>query len=158
MIKSRNTRNNTERRILLDSVLFRLSRHSRLAKSGMFGGFLLSMILFIGCHSAKVPQPAAPTSPSATKAPAPPKPIIAWAEVASVNAVDRYVVLHAKGLISVSGEATVWRGTNEVARLRVSGPARPAWLTADILSGHPQPGDRVELRIIKNIKSESGGQ
>ena len=157
-MKPRNTRNDTERRILLDSVLFRLPRHSLLAKSGMFGGLLLSMVFFSGCHSAKVPQPAAPTSTSATNAPAPPKPIIAWAAVASVNAVDNYVVLHAKGLISVSGEATVWRGTNEVARLRVSGPARPAWLTADILSGHPQPGDRVELKIIKNQKSESGGK
>ena len=70
----------------------------------------------------------------------------AWAEVAYVNEAQGYVVLRAKVLQNANGEATVRRGTNEVARLRVGGPARPPWLTADILSGHPQPRDRVEMK------------
>lgn len=70
----------------------------------------------------------------------------AWAEVAYVNEAQGYVVLRAKVLQNAMGAATVRRGTNEVARLRIGGPARPPWLTADIVSGHPQPRDRVEMK------------
>jgi len=107
---------------------------------------LLLTWALVGCHGLKpktsVPHPPAP---AATNAPA--RPVqTAWAEIAYVNAAQGYVVLHAKVLQSAAGEATVWRGTNEVARLRVGGPARPPWLTADIVSGHPQPRDRVEMK------------
>jgi len=103
----------------------------------------------MGCHvlhAKKTPgAPPAPPAPAATNAP--PRAVqTAWAEIAYVNVAQGYVVLHAKVLQSAAGEATVWRGTNEVARLRVGGPARPPWLTADIVSGHPQPRDRVEMK------------
>jgi len=150
-MEPRNTLHDPERRNPKDSALFRLFR-------GFFPGCVAVALcpfvaIFAGCRSAQAPKPAAPPNAAAS-----PKPLIAWAEVASVNAAQGYVVLHAKGLISTGGEATVWRGTNEVARLRVGGPARPAWLTADILSGHPQPGDRVEIKIMKNKSTGSGGK
>jgi hypothetical protein len=116
---------------------------------------LLVALLLAGCHGLKarkvagVPPPAAATN-------APPRaPQTAWAEVAYVNKALGYVVLRAKVLQSASGEATVWRGTNEVARLKVAGPARPPWLTADILSGNPQIRDRVEMkRLVEPIRVE----
>lgn len=132
---------------MLDFVPFRV-----------FRGCLLCLFFFAGCRSAKLPADTTPAATTTTNAPAHPKPVIVWVEVASVNAAQGYVVLRAKGLISTVGEATVWRGTNEVARLRVGGPARPAWLTADILSGHPQPGDRVEIMIVKYQNTVSGGK
>jgi len=100
----------------------------------------------VGCHTLSAKKaPGTPPAPAATNAPA--RPVqTAWAEIAYVNVAQGYVVLHAKVLQSAAGEATVWRGTNEVARLRVGGPARPPWLTADIVSGHPQPRDRVEMK------------
>jgi hypothetical protein len=109
--------------------------------------FLVAVTL-MGCHALKAKKTQGTQqslSPAATNAP-PREVKTAWAEVAYVNAAQGYVVLRAKVLQSASGEATVWRGTNEVARLRVGGPARPPWLTADILSGHPQPRDRVEMK------------
>ena len=103
---------------------------------------LLAILALTGCHGLKSKTSA---QPAATNAP--PRVLqTAWAEVAYVNVAQGYVVLRAKVLQSAAGEATVWRGTNEVARLRVGGPARPPWLTADILSGHPQPRDRVEMK------------
>jgi len=106
---------------------------------------LIALTLWgVGCRSAR-PKAAAQPAPGATNA-APREVKTAWAEVAYVNAAQGYVVLRAKVLQSAAGEATVWRGTNEVARLRVGGPVRPPWLTADILSGHPQPRDRVEIK------------
>ena len=107
---------------------------------------LLVALTLMGCHALSAKKtPSAPPAPAATNAPA--RAVqTAWAEIAYVNAAQGYVVLRAKVLQSAAGEATVWRGTNEVARLRVGGPARPPWLTADIVSGHPQPRDRVEMK------------
>jgi len=130
---------------------------------GLFALSLAGLVaLLAGCHSAKpktkAPAPPPPVVVVATNAPVKPKPVIAWAEIVYVNAAQGYVAMRSKGLQFAAGEATVWRGTNEVARLRVGGPARPAWLTADILSGHPRPGDRVEIVITNNQNSESGGR
>lgn len=102
----------------------------------------------VGCHALKAKKSSGtPSSSLGVTTNAPARPVqTAWAEIAYVNAAQGYVVLRAKVLQSAAGEATVWRGTNEVARLKVGGPARPPWLTADILSGHPQPRDRVEMK------------
>ena len=109
---------------------------------------LLVAVTLVGCHALKAKKsPGTPPSSSAAATNAPARPVqTAWAEVAFVNAAQGYVVLRAKVLQSAAGAATVWRGTNEVARLKVGGPARPPWLAADILSGHPQPRDRVEMQ------------
>lgn len=113
-----------------------------------------------GCRSTKSPKvmpPVVQTQPRpAAETNAPPRtPPVAWAEIAYVNKAQGYVVLRAKVLQSATGEATVWRGTNEVARLKVDGPARPPWLTADILSGNPQIRDRVEMkRLVEPIRVE----
>jgi hypothetical protein len=104
--------------------------------------------MLVGCHALKAKKkPAMQPAPPAAATNAPARVVqTAWAEVAFVNKAQGYVVLRAKVLQSAAGEATVWRGTNEVARLKVGGPARPPWLTADIVSGHPQPRDRVEMK------------
>ena len=108
---------------------------------------LLVAVALLGCRSTRMKSAAVRLPPAVAMTNAPPRSIqTAWAEVAYVNAAQGYVVLRAKVLQSAAGEATVWRGTNEVARLKVGGPARPPWLTADILSGHPQPRDRVEVK------------
>ena len=117
-------------------------------RRGRYGAIpaLLVMAALAGCHGLKAKRVAS-AQPQAAATNAPPRaPQTAWAEVAYVNAAQGYVVLRAKVLQSAAGEATVWRGTNEVARLKVGGPARPPWLTADIVSGHPQPRDRVEMK------------
>ena len=122
---------------------------------------LLAVLLAGGCRTParkqaeRQPQPAAG---SATNAPATVAQTTVWSEITFVNTQQGYVVLRSKGLISAAGEARVWRGTNEVARLRVGGPARFSWLTADIISGHPQPHDRVELKMTKTQNLESGGR
>ena len=106
---------------------------------------LLLLLALAGCRSPALKPPVLLTHPRPVVAPE--RPVqSAWAEIAYVNEAQGYVVLRAKVLQNTVGEATVRRGTNEVARLRVGGPARPPWLTADILSGHPQPRDRVEMK------------
>jgi hypothetical protein len=123
----------------------------------VFRGFLFGAVLFSGCHSTKPPDKKPPQSATATNAPARVAPLIMWADVAFVNEAQGYVLLRSKGLLSATGEAKVWRGTNEVARVRLGGPTRQMWLTADILSGHPRPQDRVEIIVRKNQNVESGG-
>jgi hypothetical protein len=130
---------------------------NRLQQTGKFVvPTLLVALLLAGCHGLKARKVAgAPPPTAATNAPAARAAQTAWAEVAYVNKAQGYVVLRAKVLQSAAGEATVWRGTNEVARLKVAGPARPPWLTADILSGNPQIRDRVEMkRLVEPIRVE----
>jgi hypothetical protein len=146
-METRKTRKGTKRKILPDVVSFRV-----------FRGFLLCAVFFAGCHGAKPTDKKASPSATATNAPARVAPLIAWADVAFVNEAQGYVLLRSKGLLSATGEARVWRGTNEVARVRLGGPTRQLWLTADILSGHPRPQDRVEIVVRKNQNVESGGK
>ena len=147
-MKPRNTQKNSETGGLRTSVPFRVFR-------GLFVSLVLVCALIAvvsGCHTAPAKLPARPAAD--TNAPV----RVAWAEVAFVNEPMGYVVLRSKGLLSAAGEATVWRGTNAVARLKMGGPSRLSWLTADIISGHPQPRDRVELKITKTQNVGSGGR
>ena len=118
----------------------------------------LAAVWLGGCRSTKSRDAETRKPTVTTNAPAQVAPLIAWADVVFVNEAQGYVLLRSKGLLSATGEAKVWRGTNAVARVRLGGPTRQMWLTADILSGHPQPQDRVEITVRKSQKVESGGR
>jgi len=113
------------------------------------GGALL--LLAAGCRTPRPPPPAPPAAATAA-APA----TVFRAEVELVNAGQRYVILRTKGLPIAAGEAIVLRGTNQVGRVLITGPARPPRLAADILSGAPRVGDQVRLRPAERAVSNKG--
>ncbi|MCX6998374.1 MAG: hypothetical protein NTV49_15135 [Kiritimatiellaeota bacterium] len=128
--------------------------HARL-EFGLGAASLLLLLLAPGCRA---PRPAAPDRSASAGSPAPGPELARFfpGEVELVNASQRYVVVRAKGLRSASDQAIVLRGSNEVARLLITGPARPPRWTADVLSGDPRVGDRVRLIGTKSTGLQDG--
>jgi hypothetical protein len=85
-----------------------------------------------------LPAPAAEATPTPA---AKPRPVFAG-EVVQIGD-DGYVVLRCAVLPSEGEEAKVYRGDEVVARLRISGPAYPPFIAADVIEGRPRPGDRI---------------
>jgi hypothetical protein len=97
----------------------------------------LAILLSGGCRT---PPPGSP----ATTVPPPPV-LLTVGRVLNVNAARGYVVVECGSLPSPGEEAKVFRSDEVVARLRISGPSRPPFVTADIVDGQPQPGDTVKV-------------
>ena len=72
--------------------------------------------------------------------------------VAHVNEKMGYVILRCAVLPSEGEEVRVYRNEKETACLRVSGPKRPPYLSADVLSGAPRRDDRVRQVLSKPMK------
>ena len=96
----------------------------------------LLVLTLAGCRT--------PSAPRASAAPPPPV-LLTVGHVLHVNAPRGYAVLQCGSLPSPGEEARVFRGEQPVARLRISGPNRPPFVTADILDGQPLEGDAVKV-------------
>ncbi|OQW97808.1 MAG: hypothetical protein BWK77_00840 [Verrucomicrobia bacterium A1] len=96
---------------------------------------MVGVLLSSGCRT--LPEAPAPTVP--------PPVLLTVGRVLSVNAERGYVVVECGSLPSPGEEAKVFRGEQAVALLRISGPSRPPFVTADIVDGQPQPGDTVKV-------------
>lgn len=94
------------------------------------------MLLAAGCTG---PRAAAPPSPGATEPVAHDR----YGRVVRVNDPGGYVVLECTFLPSVGEEITVFRDRERRirSRVRVGSIASGHWVVADILEGHPMPGD-----------------
>ena len=64
-------------------------------------------------------------------------------EVIRVNAASGYVVIACAALLSAGEEANVYRQNRVVGRLRVTPPGGKTFVTADIVQGQVQRGDKV---------------
>jgi hypothetical protein len=57
-----------------------------------------------------------------------------------------FAVVRGRDLPSDGEEAMVFRGERQVGVVRFAGPTRNEFAAPDIVSGDPQPGDRVVQR------------
>ena len=64
-----------------------------------------------------------------------------YGEILKVNQQYEYVVARCLVMPWVGTRLNVVRGTNSVGRVQVTPQRRASYITADILSGHPRPGD-----------------
>lgn len=89
-----------------------------------------------GCQ-APAPERAAPA----------PLPVFVG-RVIRVNTAAGFVILQCERLPSAGEILTLYRGKEPAGALRVTGPFRPPFVTADVVAGHPQNGDlaRKEAR------------
>jgi len=82
-----------------------------------------------------------------------------FAKVRMANPDDRFVILQflSKDIPAAGSHATVYRGYERVATIRLTEPMRPPFATADILDGDPEQGDEVRLSELEptgNLESQ----
>jgi hypothetical protein len=99
---------------------------------------VLLMLVGSGCRT----PPVAPVPDTADAAP---PVLMTVGHVLRVNAARGYVVVECGSLPSPGEEARVFRGEQAVARLKLSGPRRPPFVTGDIVEGQPETGDTVKV-------------
>ena len=112
----------------------------RQARRRLAAPAILLLALLVSCRTPR-PPPHVVTGPAPSCAAAE-RPF--RGEVVLVNERLRYLIVRSTLLPSGPVEAKVFRGTNEVGRVRITGPARPPLVAADLLRGQPQVGDRVQ--------------
>jgi hypothetical protein len=106
---------------------------------------VLWVLVSAGCRTTRMPVPTPEPTPV----------LLTLGRVLHVNAEQGYVVLRCGSLPSAGEEATVFRGEQRVSRLRISGPSRPPFATADILEGLPRDGDTVKVPRKRGVSAPS---
>ena len=92
----------------------------------------------VSCRTAPKKNPSAEDKPAAAAAP-----LQIAGEILHVNPTYQYVVIRCAVLPSGVEEAKVYREQTGVGRVRLTGPAHPPFVIADIVDGSPRVGDRV---------------
>ena len=90
----------------------------------------------LGCRSprhAAMPNPGPRANPSGVAG-----------KIIYVNERDRYVVVECEVLLSGMKEANVYRDSQWVGQLLLSGPVSYPFMVADVVDGKPQKGDRIQ--------------
>ncbi|MBP7828936.1 MAG: hypothetical protein KA248_03350 [Kiritimatiellae bacterium] len=88
-----------------------------------------AVLALAGCRAPVPPNPA----------PVPPPAFVG--RVIRVNSAAGFVVLQCERLPSEGETLTLYRGNEPAGTLRVTGPFRPPFVTADVVAGRPQNGD-----------------
>jgi hypothetical protein len=107
----------------------------------------VAILLAGGCRTAPPQARVPPVEP--------PPVLLTIGHVLHVNAPRGYVVVQCGSLPSLGEEAKVFRGEQAVARLRISGPSQPPFVTADVLDGEPQAGDTVKVSRRRGVLTPS---
>ncbi|HBA84772.1 MAG TPA: hypothetical protein DCZ95_11815 [Verrucomicrobia bacterium] len=114
-------------------------------KASLFSIAFLAIIL-AACRST-APAPATPAAAlPRTAAP------LDIGVVVHVNERMGYAIVRCAVLPSTGEEVKIYRNDKEAARLRISGPQRRPYFSADVTSGRPRRGDRVRQVVNEGVK------
>ena len=108
-----------------------------------------------GCKTMEAVEPGSPELAEDTP------PAVATTEVmvGRIVKVDRrygYVIVRCESLPVTGEDAVVYHQDKPVAKLHLSGPARPPFVAADILDGRPQKEDAV--KVIRTRKADASAE
>jgi hypothetical protein len=115
-------------------------------KSKLFSWIALGLLFLSACRT-----PSPPAAPAVSEVPTAVTPLDLGL-VAQVNESLQYAIIRCAVLPSDGEEVTICRNDKEVARLKVTGPRRPPYVSADVLSGSPRQGDRVRQVVTISTK------
>lgn len=116
---------------------------------------LLALTCMTGCKTMEAAEPGAPELTESSP------PAVATTElmVGRIVKVDRrynYVIVKCESLPVTGEDAVVYHKDKQVAKLHLSGPARPPFVAADILDGRPQKEDAV--KVIRTRKADASAE